>query len=124
MAHVTVRQHAVPDETSGRRAPNERGGGNTGAPEHNDAERFRAVAEACKAMGMHVGTLRVGDVEVRLAEPWGPPVPKAERRPRAEDDPTVSDEMRELRRRSRKQFGRVLPDQKLQAMKHVLLGQA
>ena len=90
----------------------------------DDADRFRAVAEACKAMGMHVGTLRVGDVEVRLAEPWGPPVPKAERRPRAEDDPNASDEMRELRRASRKQFGRILPDENLKAMKHALLGHA
>lgn len=90
----------------------------------DDASRLRAVAETCKALGMTVGALKVGDIEVRLVEPWGAIKPPEPKKPRAEDDPTISDELRKLRQASRKQFGRVLPDEKLKAMKHALLGHA
>jgi hypothetical protein len=89
----------------------------------DDSERLRAVAEACRALGMTVGALKVGDIEVRLALPWGAePKDTPRRRAKREIDSTTSPEMQALRDASMKQFGRVLPDEKLRAMKGALLG--
>lgn len=75
---------------------------------------------------MSVGALKVGDIEVRFAQPWGTdaPQPSKRARARAEAESTMSDDDKALVQRSREQFGRVLPLEKLRAMRGALLGHA
>lgn len=89
----------------------------------DDADRLKAVAEACKALGMTVGALKVGDIEVRLAQPWGVEAKPSKRaQARAEATAGLSDEDKALMEAGRKQFGRNLPLAKLKAMKGAILG--
>lgn len=91
----------------------------------SDAARFREVAETIRALGMRTGLVVVGDIKVVLAEPWGADPPQtrdSEQRQYVVDasKAEADADLKELRTKSRKQFGRVLPDEQLKRMRGVL----
>lgn len=95
-------------------------------PAPTDIARVRELAEALKALGMRVSALVVGDVRIVLAEPWGGERPAttrdAEQASFVTDSTkaTEADRLVRLRKASKKQFGRVLPDAALLKLDGVL----
>lgn len=81
------------------------------------AEQLRAVAHVARELGMRVLVLRVGDVVVQLAEPWGAPMHVAAK-PDAYTAPEDEEGVRlqKLRDACKRNLGYVLPDEHLLKM--------
>lgn len=77
-----------------------------------DARRFRAIAEVAKSLGMRVAVLRVGDVHLQLAEPWGAPAGKVESKPLPPDEERTA----KLRQAARRSLGYIPPDEQLEKL--------
>jgi hypothetical protein len=92
-------------------------------PGPTDIKRVLALADALRTLGMSVSAIVVGDVRVVLAEPWGGATrePKSPRESADADqalyaqtkDDATTKKLKRLREASKRQFGKILPDETL-----------
>lgn len=86
--------------------------------ERDDAARLRAIAAAARELGMQVTVLRVGDITLQLAEPWGESKPARAKQPAPMPADVTPDDifMQKLRDLSMRNFARLLPDSDLRKL--------
>lgn len=89
--------------------------------EDESAGRLRAVAQACRDLGMRVTVLRVGDITVQLGEPWGQPIAPRAASTMPGEVSAEDEHMEKLRKLSVACFGTVLPDEQLRKMGPAML---